>query len=81
VPGASFAAFESAAKDRHQQTKHDADNDAGDNGEIENGTSALDSNIAWETAQPVRAEPAPQGEAENEDRPSKQDEEFAKLAH
>ena len=68
-------------EDREQQAQQDAENDAGDNGKIERGMSALDPNVAGQPSQPLRHEPAPHRQSHQRGHHANDGDEFAKLAH
>ena len=71
----------SASKDREEQTQHDADNDAGNDREIKRGMTALDANIAGQTAQPTRAVSAPECESEKNNHNAEDDQHFPEFVH
>ena len=64
-------------KERDDHTEHEADDDAGDDGEIESGIPALDPDIAGQPAQPAGTDAGPEGEAEQDDSEADEDEKFA----
>jgi hypothetical protein len=64
-----------------EKTQHNAEDDAGDDREIESRISPLDPDIARQPPEPSRPEPAPEHEAENDQRPTLDDQEFAHFAH
>jgi hypothetical protein len=68
-------------EERKNQTQHDANNDAGDDWEIERAVAAFDPDIARQTSEPAGADPAPKQEAKNNDNGSEDDEKFSDLRH
>jgi hypothetical protein len=68
-------------KKRKNQTQHDANNDAGDDWEVERAVAALDPDIARQTTKPAGANPAPKQEAKNNDNGAEDDEKFSELRH
>ena len=71
----------SAAKERHDQTEHNADDDTGDDGEVEGGVAALDADIAGKTSEPADAEAGPKQETHDHDHAAKEDEHSAEFTH
>jgi hypothetical protein len=74
----------SAPKNREEpeeQTEHDAENDAGDDGEIKRGMPALDPNVAGQSAQPFRRETAPHHQSNECGNHTDDHDEFSQLAH
>ena len=69
------------AKERKDQTQHDANNDAGYDWEIERAVAALDPDIARQTTKPAAANPTPKQETKNNDYGSEDDEKFSELRH
>jgi hypothetical protein len=69
------------AEEGEDQTQHDANNDAGDNWEIERAVAAFDADIARQTSEPARANAAPKQEAKKNDHGSEDDEKFSQLGH
>ena len=69
------------AKERKDQTQHDANDDAGNDWEIESAVSSFDSNVAGQTAQPTRTDASPKQNAKNDDDEANNDEQFSKLRH
>jgi hypothetical protein len=63
------------------QTQHDANNDAGDDWEIECAVAAFDADIARQTSEPAGANSAPKEKAKNDDHDSEDDEKFSELGH
>jgi len=63
------------------QTQHDANNDAGDDWEIECAVAAFDADIARQTSEPAAANAAPEQKAKNNDHSSENDEKFSELGH
>ena len=57
----------SAAKHRHEQGDHDADDNAGNDREVECQVPALNANVARKPSQPARAETGPKREADDRD--------------
>src|SRR5437870_13878202 len=72
---------ELSAKQRKDQAEHNADNDAGDNWEIECAVAAFDADIARQTSEPAGANAAPEQKAKNNDHSSEDDEKFSELGH
>ena len=66
---------------REDQTQNNANDDAGDNWEIENRIAALDPKVAGEFAQKSRADAAPENDSENNDCDTNDDEKFSYLGH
>ena len=77
----SFAERGLPPKKRKNQTQHDANNDAGDNWEIERAVAAFDADIARQTSEPARANAGPEQEAKHNDHGSEDDEKFPQLRH
>jgi len=71
----------SAPEDPHQQTEHDADDDAGDDREIKCAVFALDSNVARQAPEPLGSEAAPQNKAEHEHNRADDHQEFSDVVH
>ena len=69
------------AKEREDQTQHDADNDAGDDWEIKNRVAAFDPDIAWKLAQKSRAHAAPENDSDNGKGDADDDEKLSDLRH
>ena len=69
------------AKERKDQTQHDADDDAGNDWEIESAVSSLDPNVAGQTSQPARTDASPKQNAKNDDHEANNDEQFSELRH
>src|SRR2546423_8653810 len=69
------------AEEGEDQTQHDANNDAGDNWEIERAVAAFDADIARQTSQPACANAGPEQEAKHNDHGSEDDEKFPQLRH
>ena len=59
--------FRLTTEKRKEQTQDDAENNAGDDREIEGRVPALDPDVAGQTSEPTGAEPAPEEEPEEED--------------
>jgi hypothetical protein len=53
-----------SSEDRHDQAEQDANENAGNDREIEYRVAALDANVAWETPQPFRGEAAPENKSD-----------------
>jgi len=68
-------------EERKDQTQHNANNDAGDDWEIERALTALDADIARQTSEPAAANPSPKQETKNNDYGSEDDEKFSELRH
>jgi hypothetical protein len=69
------------AKEREDQTQHDADDDAGDDWEIKNRVAAFDPDVAWKFAQKSRADAAPENDSDNDKCDADEDEKFSDLRH
>ena len=69
------------AKERENQTQYDADNDAGDDWEIENRIAALDANVAGKFAQKSCADAGPENDSENNNCDTDDYEKFSYLGH
>jgi len=69
------------AKERKDQTQHDADDDAGNDWEIESAVSSLDPNVAGQTSQPARTDASPKQNAKNDDHEANNDEQSSELRH
>ena len=63
------------------QTQHDANNNAGDDWEIERAVAALDADIAGQTSEPAGANAGPEQKAKNNDYGSEDDQKFPELGH
>jgi hypothetical protein len=63
------------------QTQHDANNDAGDDWEIERAVAAFDADIARQTSEPAAANTAPEQKTKNNNRGSEDNEKFSELGH
>jgi hypothetical protein len=68
-------------EEREDQTQYNANNDAGDDGEIENRIAALDPNVARKFAEKAGADSAPEQNAKNDDHASHDNENFSDLGH
>jgi hypothetical protein len=66
---------------REDQTQHDANNDAGDDWEIERAVPAFDADIARQTTEPAGANATPKQKAKNNDHGSEDNEKFSELRH
>jgi hypothetical protein len=64
-----------------EQTQDDANNDAGDNWEIESAVAAFNADIAREFSEKARADSGPKQKAQNNDHGSEDDEKFSELRH
>ena len=69
------------AKERKDQTQHDANDDAGNDREVESAVSSFDSDVAGQTAQPTRPDASPKQHAESDDHEANNDEQFPELRH
>src|SRR6202008_4746938 len=81
LTGAAEMALPSTPKDRHDQTQHDADNDAGDDREIERRVTTLDSNVARQSTYPFRRESGPKDYPNKCNHGADHDQNFAELSH
>jgi hypothetical protein len=68
-------------EERQKQTQDNADNDAGDDGEIKRGVFALNTNVARQPAKPSRRETAPHDQADQCGDHADNDDEFSQFAH
>ena len=68
-------------KEGEDQTQHDANNNAGDDWEIERAVAALDADIAGQTSEPAGANAGPEQKAKNNDYGSEDDQKFSELGH
>ena len=68
-------------KKGEDQAENNADDNAGDDWEVKRGVSALNPDIARETAQPTGAEPTPQEGSDQEDHDPDDDEKFSDFGH
>ena len=68
-------------EERKDQTQHDANNDAGDDWEIERTVAAFNADIARQTSEPAGADAAPKQKAKHNDHDSQNDEKFSELRH
>jgi hypothetical protein len=68
-------------EEREKQTKHDAENDAGDDWEIKRGMLALDPNVAGQSAQPFRRDTTPHQQPNECGNHTDDHDEFSQLAH
>ena len=71
----------SASEDRQKQAEHDAEDDAGNNGEIKCRMFALNANVAGQPSKPFRRKPAPHRQAHQRGDYTNDDDEFPQLAH
>ena len=69
------------AKERKDQTQHDADDDAGNDRKIESAVSSFDSDVAGQTSQPTHTDASPKQNAKNDDHEANNDEQFSELRH
>ena len=69
------------AKERKDQTQHDADDDAGNDGEVESAISSFDPDVAGQTSQPTRTDASPKQKAKNDDHGANNYEQFSELRH
>src|SRR4029453_3651837 len=69
------------AKEKEDQSQHDADNDAGDDWEIKNRVSTFDANVARKFAQKSCADAGPENDSENNNCDTDDDEKFSDLRH
>ena len=69
------------AKERKDQTQRDADNDAGNDWEIESAVSSFDPDVAGQTSQPTRPDASPKQNAKNDNHEANNDEQFSELRH
>jgi len=53
----------SATEERHEQRQHDADDNAGDDGEIKSGVATLYPDVAGEASEPAGTNACPEREA------------------
>src|SRR6266403_491374 len=71
----------SASEDRQKQAEHDAEDDAGNDGEIKCGMFALDPDVAGQSSQPFRCEAAPHYQSHQRHDYADDDHEFSELTH
>ena len=71
----------SASKDRHQQTQHDANDDAGDDREIKRALFAFYPDVAGQLPKPFGRHPAPQDRAKDKSNRTNNHQEFSQVAH
>src|SRR5438552_3920282 len=71
----------SASEDRQKQAEHDAEDDAGNNGEIKCRMFALDPDVAGQSSQPFRCEAAPDYQSHQCHDYADDDHEFSELTH
>lgn len=69
------------AKERKDQTQHDANDDAGNDWEIESAVSSFNPDVAGQTSQPTRTDTSPKQNAKNDDHEAKNDEQFSEVRH
>jgi hypothetical protein len=68
-------------EEREDQTQDNADNDAGDDWEIENRIAALDPNVARKFAEKAGADPAPENYSDQDNDSANNDEKFSEFGH
>jgi hypothetical protein len=68
-------------EERKNQTQHDANDDAGDDREIERVVAALNADIARQTSEPTGANATPKQKAEHNGHGSEDDEKFSECRH
>src|SRR5438552_8934128 len=71
----------SASEDRKKQAEHDAEDDAGNDGEIKGRMFALDPDVAWQSSQPIRCEAAPHYHSHQRHDYADHDHESSELTH
>jgi len=69
------------AKERKDQTQHDANDDAGNDWEIESAVSSFNPDVAGQTSQPTRTDTSPKQNAKNDDHEANDNEQFPELRH
>jgi curved DNA-binding protein len=73
--------FGLTTKKRKDQAQDNADDNAGDDREVEAGVASFDSNVARESSQPARSEPAPEEQSHQGDDDTYHDKKTAKFLH
>jgi hypothetical protein len=68
-------------KERQDQAKDNADNDAGDDWEIKRRVTSFDPNIAGQTSQPLWGKAAPEEKTDQRRDDSNDEQEFPDVAH
>jgi hypothetical protein len=69
------------AKEGKDQSEHDANNDAGDDGKIQSTVCTFDADVAGQASYPARINPAPEKKAKNDDDDTDHHEELPELRH
>jgi hypothetical protein len=70
-----------SAKERKDQAQHDADDDAGDDWEIENRVSTLDADVARKFPEDAGADSGPENYPKDDDANANNDQKFPELWH